>query len=176
MSALSIPNWLANAAAVLCGRHGATTERAKEVGCSRQTIYNHSHQLQAACADGLPDPARLERLESENAELRREVERLRTAERTAVPIGDEALRRFAVTAEASGISLRQSKELLGTLLPKDRVPGHATLGRWTAQAGKQAATVLEVLDLAVAETTNTLAIDEIFFGGSRRSSGSNRRA
>jgi hypothetical protein len=176
MGALSIPNWLANAAAVLCGRHGAPTERAKEAGCSRQTVYNHSHQLEAACADGIPDPARLERVESENAELRREVERLRIAERTAVPIGDEELRRFAVTAEASGISLRQSKELLGTLLPKDRVPGHAKLGRWTAAAGKQAQAVLEVLDPAVAEKTKTLAIDEIFFGGSRRWWESNRRA
>jgi hypothetical protein len=176
MGALSIPHWLANAAAVLCGRHGAPTERAREAGCSRQTVYNHGHQLRAACADGLPDPARLGGLEAENAELRREVERLRAAERTAVPIGDEELRRFAVTAEASGISLRQSKELLGTLLPKDRVPGHATLGRWTAEAGQHAQAVLEVLDPMVAEKTNTLAIDEIFFGGSRPSLVSNRRA
>jgi hypothetical protein len=176
MGALSVPTWLANAAAVLCRRRGAPTERANESGCSRQTVYNHSHRLQAACADGIPDPARLERLESENAELRREVERLRAAEQSAVPIGGDELRRFVVTAEASGISLRQSKELLGTLLPKDRVPGHARLGRWTAEAGARAAALLEVLDPAVAKKTNTLAVDEIFFGGSRPSSESNRRA
>jgi hypothetical protein len=175
VGALSIPRWLANAAAVWCGRRGAATQQAQEAGCSRQTLYNHSHRLAAACVDGIPDPARLERLESENTELRQEVERLRAVERTAVAIGEEELRRFAVTAEASGVSLRQSKELLGTLLPKDRVPGHATLGRWTAEAGQQAAAVLEVLDPAVAERTKTLAVDEIFFGGYRPSSGSSRK-
>jgi hypothetical protein len=176
MPALSLFNWFANAAAVLSGRRGAPTERAKEAGCSRQTVYNHSNRLQEVCADGIPDPDCLQRLETENAALRLEIEQLRAEARTAVQVGEEQLRRFVVTAEATGVSLRQSKELLGTLLPKDRVPGHATLGRWTAAAGQQAGAVLEVLDPAVAEMTNSLAVDEIFFGGSRRSSASSRRA
>jgi hypothetical protein len=61
-------------------------------------------------------------------------------------------------------------------LPKDRVAGHARLGRWTAESGQRAAAVLEVLDPAVAKKIDTLAVDEIFFGGSRLSSESNRRA
>ena len=102
MPKLSLFNWFANAAAVLSGRHGAPTERAKEAGCSRQTVYNHSHRLQAVCTNGIPDPDCLQRLETENAELRLEIDRLRAEARTAVQVGEEQLRRFVVTAEATG--------------------------------------------------------------------------
>jgi len=50
-------------------------------------------------------------------------------------------------------------------LPADRVPDHATMGRWTKQAGTRAGEVLAVLDPLSASLVETACIDEIFFGG-----------
>jgi hypothetical protein len=164
--------WLANAAAVLSGRRGAPTAAAKAAGCSRQTVYDHADRLAAACAAGIPDPARVACLEAENAALRAEVARLGAA----APVGEDRVRRFAVTAEAAGVSLRQAVALLETLLPEGSVPSRAKLGRWTAEAGRAAAAALAPLDAATAAKVRTLAVDEIFLGGSRPSSGSSRPA
>ena len=98
------------------------------------------------------------RLESERDEMQRQL-------RQAVSIGAEQLERFAVTGQAMGVSLRQAEELLGTLLPAERVPDHATLGRWTEAAGRRAGEVLGVLDPLCVPAVQTLCADEIFFGG-----------
>jgi hypothetical protein len=156
-----LPGWIRNAAAALCGRHGAVSERAAQAGCSRQTVYAHAQQL-------------LERLEQRDQQveaLQGEVSRLQAERaqwqqaREAVVVGAEALERFAVTSQAMGVSLRQAEELLGTLLPARRVPDHATMGRWTQAAGQRAGEVLAQLDPLCAPAVRTLCVDEIFFGG-----------
>jgi hypothetical protein len=50
---LKIPfaTWIANAAAGLTGIYGDVTRRAEVADCSRQTIYDHAHKVQAAVAD-----------------------------------------------------------------------------------------------------------------------------
>jgi hypothetical protein len=162
MLKLSIPAWVRNAAAALCGRRGAVSERAHQAGCSRQTVYDHARQL----------VQRLAQRDQEVQALRAEVDRLK-AERDpwqrraaqAVVVGAQELERFAVVSQAMGVSLRQAEELLGTLLPARRVPDHATLGRWTAAAGRRAGEVLAVLDPLCAPAVRTLCADEIFFGG-----------
>ena len=83
----------------------------------------------------------------------------------SVHIGPEQLERFAVTSQAMGVGLRQAEELLGTLQPAERVPDHATLGRWSEAAGRRAGEVLAVLDPWCAPAVKTLCADEIFFGG-----------
>ena len=142
----------------MCGQHGAVTERAEQAGCSRQTVYDHGRQLLQRCGER----------DQELATLQAEVERLQ-AERAewqqSVRIGLKELERFAVTGQAMGVSLRQAEELLGTLLPAERVPDHATLGRWTKAAGQRAGEVLATLDPLCAPAVQTLCIDEIFFGG-----------
>jgi hypothetical protein len=159
---LSIPTWIRNAAAALCGRRGAVTEQAQQAGCSRQTVYAHGHQAVERLQerDQQLDVARAEvsRVQAERDQLQRELQR-------SVVMEAEALERFAVVSQAMGISLRQAEELLGTLLPAERVPDHATLGRWTAAAGRRAGAVLAVLDPLCAPAVRTLCIDEIFFGG-----------
>ena len=75
-----------------------------------------------------------------------------------------------------GISLRQIEELLGVLLPAAEVPDHSTLGRWVAAEAQRAGMVLEALDPACAPRVQTLALDEIFFGGDRPWSASSPRA
>ena len=43
MATLSVATWIGNAAAVLSGRFGAISQRAKEADCSRQAMYNQAH-------------------------------------------------------------------------------------------------------------------------------------
>lgn len=162
MCKLPILTWIRNAAAVISQRHGAVSEQAQQAGCSRQTVYDHGRKLPERLAES---DRRIDELQAEVRRLREEGQHLQERLDKSVEIGTEALRRFAVTAQAIGISLRQIEELLGTLLPSERVPDHATLGRWTKAAGERAGEVLAVLDPLSATAARTLCVDEIFFGG-----------
>jgi hypothetical protein len=160
MLKLSIPPWVRNAAAALCGRHGAVTERAEQAGCSRQTVYDHGRQVVERLVDGDQEH---DTLRAEVAQLKAERNEWLNRQQQSVVIGAEELERFAVAGQAMGVSLRQAEELLGTLLPVERVPDHATLGRWTEAAGRRAGAVLAVLDPLCAPAVRTLCVDEIFF-------------
>jgi hypothetical protein len=166
MATLSLPKWVCNAAAALCGRHGAVTEQAEQSGCSRQTVYDHRQRLVERVTERDQE---VETLRADLVRLKAELGPLKKQLEQAVVIGPEVLERFAVTSQAIGISLRQTEELLNTLLPAQRVPDHATMGRWTVAAGKRAAEVLAALDPLGAPAVKTLCADEIFFGGSRPS-------
>jgi len=159
---LPIPIFLRNAASALIGRRGAVTEQARESGCSRQTVYDHARQLRQRVEE---EDQRLQQSRAECQRLQDEQQRLLAQLRDAVTIDEQALQRFGVIAQAMGISLRQIEELLGTLLPPERVPDHTVVGRWTAAAGRRASAVLAVLDPLCAPAVQTLCIDEIFFGG-----------
>ncbi len=162
MLKLSIPSWVRNAAAALCGQHGAVTERAEKAGCSRQTVYDHARQL----VEHLTERDReCTALRAEVARLKAEQDEWQQRLQQAVVVGAEELERFAVVSQAMGVSLRQAEELLGTLLPAERVPDHAKLGRWTEAAGRRARQVLAALDPLCAPAVQTLCVDEIFFGG-----------
>jgi hypothetical protein len=80
-----------------------------------------------------------------------------------------------VTAFAMGISTRQIEDLLRVILAEEG-PDHSTIGRWVADAAEKAGPVLEALDAACIPRVDTLALDEVFFGGDRPWSGSSRRA
>jgi len=162
MLKLSIPSWVRNAAAALCDRHGAVTKRAEQAGCSRQTVYDHARQLVERLAQR---DRECQALQAEVQRLKMERDELQQRLQQAVVVGAEELERFAVVSQAMGVSLRQAEELLGTVLPAERVPDHATLGRWTESAGRRAGAVLAVLDPLCAPAVRTLCVDEIFFGG-----------
>jgi hypothetical protein len=162
MLKLSIPLWIRNAASALCGQYGAVTAQAEQAGCSRQTIYNHGRRLIGQVKERDPE---VEDLRAEVARLKTERDDLKQRLQQSVVIGKEELERFAVTGQAMGVSLRQTEELLGTVLPAKRVPDHATLGRWTEAAGRRAREVLAMLDPLCVSAVTTLCVDEIFFGG-----------
>lgn len=174
MFSLPIRTWVCNAATVFSGKHGSVTRRAQESGCSRETVYQHARKIEQRLDD---EPgAVVAQLCAENQRLHEEIAGLKREAEGRIVLDKDKQRQFAATSCAMGISLRQVEDQLGVLLPPDQVPDHSTLGRWVGAAAKRAGEVLEVLDPACVEHVETLAIDEIFFGGGRPWSGSSPRA
>ena len=161
MNTLPLRTWVRNAAAVFSGCYGAVTRQAEQAGCSRQTVYDHARRVEqrlrpvapAVPAAAVPTPAPT----------------------PATALDESTRRRLAVTAFAMGISTRQIEDLFRVILG-DESPDHATIGRWVADEAKEAKPILEALDAACIPRVQTLAVDEIFFGGDRPWSGSSRRA
>jgi hypothetical protein len=159
MNTLSLRTLVRNAAAVFSGCYGAVTRQARQSGCSRQTVYDNARQIEQRLQAPIPASAPAE---------------------VPVPIPAPSIdpitrRRLAVTAFALGISTRQIEDLLRVLLGEDG-PDHSTIARWVADAAEDARPVLETLDAACIPRVQTLALDEIFFGGDRPWSASSRRA
>ena len=159
MITLSIRDWVRNAAAVFSGCHGSVTRRAKQAGCSRQSLYDQARRIEGRlkAADQVPlaPPPDL-------------------SPSPAVIDHDTRLR-FAVTAFALGISTRQIEQLLAILAPDDG-PDHSTIGRWVAHHAAKATAALAVLDPATAPLVRVACLDEVFFGGDRPWSSSSPRA
>ena len=162
MLKLSLRTWIRNAAAALSGQRGAVQQQADQAGCSRQTVYDHARKVEQRLDQ---HPQQLEALHAEVRQLRQDLAACRQRLQQAGLVEPAAVRRFAVTAQAMGVSLRQAEELLATLLPPELVPDHATLGRWTQAASQRAGVVLARLDPLCAPAVQTLCVDEIFFGG-----------
>jgi hypothetical protein len=159
MITLAIYSRVCNAAAVFSKSYGAVARRAAAAGCSRQTVYDHARQIEQ--------------------QLQRPVSTPPTApvEAPEARIGlDQAtLRRFAVTAFAMGVSTRQIEDLFHVILGDD-APDHSSIGRWVKEAAEKARPVLETLDAAATPRIQSLAVDEVFFGGGRPWWGSSRPA
>jgi hypothetical protein len=176
MIKLPIRTWVRNAAAVFSGRHGSVSEQADQSQCSRQTVYQHARKLEQRLSDGPQPDAVIGRLRLENQQLRLTIAELLYHAEGRVLFDRATLQRFATIAFAAGLSLRQIEELLAVLLPKSKAPDHSTLGRWVQSQAERAAKVLAVIDPACVARVQTLAVDEIFFGGDRPWSPSSRRA
>lgn len=159
MNTLSLRTLVRNAAAVFSGCYGAVTRQAEQSGCSRQTVYDHARQVEQRLQAPTPavDPPET------------------TAPTPAVLLDESTRRRLAVTAFAMGISTRQIEDLLRVILADDG-PDHSTIGRWVADEAEKTKPILKALDAACIPEVQTLAVDEIFFGGGRPRSGSSRRA
>jgi hypothetical protein len=171
MFKLPVRTWILNAAAVVSGQHGAVTRQAERAGCSRQTVYQHAQKLEQRLGD---EPAA-----EPPAEDRPGLGAVAAPEPPAGPrilLDKDKQKELATTAFAMGLSLRQVEDLLGVLLPADAVPDHSTLGHWVQAEARCAGAVLAALDPACADRVGTLALDEVFFGGDRPSSGSSRPA
>jgi hypothetical protein len=159
VTTLSLHTWVRNAAAVFSGCYGAVTRRAEKAGCSRQTLYDHARLIERRLQPDAPA--------SPPAEVH--------VPTPAAFLDGPTRRHLALTAFAMGISTRQIEDLFRVILPDDG-PDHATIGRWVADAAEKAKPVLETLDAACFPRVQTLAVDEVFFGGGRPWSASSRRA
>jgi len=170
MWSVTVDVWIGNAAAVLSGGWGAVTRRAQETGYSRTAIYNHAQRVEQAVGNeqsgGVRDEtlwAENERLQAENERLRAENEALWEAWGAAEQMSEAKQQECAATGSAMGLSLGQIITLLAILLSVGAVPSRATVGRWVAQASRQAEGVLAVLGRLCQRWVLVLCLDEIFF-------------
>jgi hypothetical protein len=163
MLSVAVNIWIGNAAAVLCGRWGAVTRRAREVGYSRTAIYHHAQRVTQAVVHVQEGSVSSEALRTENARLHAENEALWEAWVTAEHLPENKQQEFAATGSAMGLSLGQILLLLAIILPKGSLPSRATVGRWVAQASRQAGGLLAVLDQCCQRLVLVLCLDEIFF-------------
>jgi hypothetical protein len=164
---LKIPlvTWIANAAAALTGTYGDVTTQAEAADCSRQTVYDHAHKVQAAVEDAHDGGPTRTALIAENQRLAQENAQL--WDWLAQTIEFPALKQheFVVTATAMGLSLNQALVLLALILGMRACPSRSTLHRWIKTAAVAAGRVLKVLDARCQALVLVGCLDEIFFHG-----------
>jgi hypothetical protein len=167
-------SWIANAAAVLFGGHGAVSEQAEKAGCSRQTAYDHALAVQEALEEAhLPGPSRgqlLEEVQSLRQQLDQQLDLARQRSADRIDFGPARRQRFLDRASAIGVSLGQARQLFCALLDDQghevpKPPSRATLGRQLKDACAKATAVLAVLDARARPLARQLAPDEIFCHG-----------
>ena len=176
MFKLPVRTWVRNAAAVFSGRYGSVTQQAQDSQCSRETVYEHARKVEERLAEASSDKSRLAEQEAEIQQLQQRVAELEARAQQPVVLDPLKQRKFATVASAIGLSLRQTEDLFQILLPPGQTPDHSTIGRWVKAESKRAGAVLKVLDQKCATKVQTLALDEIFFGGDQPWSASSRRA
>jgi hypothetical protein len=157
----TIPQRIASAFAVFCGRYGHVTEMAKDREQSRQSLYREAEQV-ADALDGAVARARIEELQRQVAERQAAVTALEERLRHAVEITPEKQHEFAAVAQAEGVSLSVARRLLQVMTGPRRGRAVATLGRATLEAGKKAGPLLKVLDEAARPVVRQGTADEIF--------------
>ena len=157
----TIPQRIASAFAVLCGRYGDVTTMARDREQSRQSLYREAHQV-ADAVDGTVAQARIDELQQQLAQRQAEVHDLQERLKHAVEITTDTQHEFAAVAQAEGVSLGVARRLLSVVAGSKPVPSAATLGRATLEAGKHAGPLLEVLDKAVRLEVKQGTADEIF--------------
>jgi hypothetical protein len=158
----TIPERIASAFAVLCGRYGDVTTMANDRDRSRQSLYREAEKVVEA-VDGAAAEARIDDLRRQLADRDAENRALRGRLEHAVEITRDTQEEFASVAQAEGVSLGVARRLLHVVAGSVPVPSVATLGRATHQAGRQAGALLEVLDEAARPRVEQAAADEIFW-------------
>ncbi len=156
----TIPQRIASAFAVFCGRYGDVTELAKDRERSRQSLYREAGQV-AEHVDGTVARARIEELQRQLAQRQAEVEALEERLKRAVEITPDKQHEFATVAQAEGVSLGVARRQLRVMTGPRRTRAVATLGRATLEAGKRAGPLLEVLDEAARLKVKQATADEI---------------
>jgi hypothetical protein len=145
LAKLSVRTWIGHAAAVLCGRHGASTTPAQHAGCSRPTAYDHAPRVHQAGAEVHAGGSTRAPLLHDGAYLRDENRPLGDALEETSAFPKARPQRGAVSAAALGLRDRQITLLL-TLLWAARAPSRAPVGRWVQPWAPRAGRVLQPLD------------------------------
>src|SRR3954454_5997113 len=141
----TIPQRIASAFAVLCGRYGDVTAMARDRDQSRQSLYREAEQV-ANAVDGAAAQARTDELQHHLARQLAEVQALQERLKHAVEITADKQQEFATVAQAEGVSLSVARRLLRVVAGPRSIPAVATLGRATLHSGQRATGLLEVLD------------------------------
>ena len=163
MRTLSFGQWIANATAGLMGSYGAVTEQAKQTGCSRQCVYDHTQKVVDAVEAQHSGGPTLEEAVRENEALRRENAELWNWLFPTIEFPLLRQQKFTVVALGMGLSLNQTLVLLFILLGAKAAPSRSTIHRWGQAAGAAAGVVLKRLDRACRALVLVGCLDEIFF-------------
>ena len=161
----TIPQRVANAFAVLCGRYGDVTSMARDREQSRQSLYREAEQVTHA-VDGTAAQARIDVLQQQLAEREAENQALRERLKHAVEITPDKHHEFATVAQAEGVCLSVARRLLRVVEGSEATRSVPTLGRATLQSGERAGALLRVLDEAARPRVKQGTADEIFSGAS----------
>jgi hypothetical protein len=162
VSILTIFRRLGTACTVFFGPHGAVSDHARQLRCSRQHLYREAHRVvhdleadraRARCAD----------LERQLADARQRSQACQAQLAHAVVIDGPRQAHFAATAQALGVSLTQAQALLSVLLG-EQTPSVPTLGRYAQAAARKAAQALAVVDATSRPRVSHLAADAIHCG------------
>ncbi len=161
----TIPQRIASAFAVLCGRYGDVTKLAQDREQSRQSLYREAQQV-ANAVDGTAAQTRIDELQQQLAQRQAEVQALRERLRDAVAITPDKQHEFAAVAQAEGVSLSVARRLLRVVAGSAPPPSVPALGRVTLEAGVRAGGLLEVLDEVARPAVTQGTADEIFLAES----------
>ena len=162
----TIPQRIASAFAVLCGRYGDVSQMAQEREPSRQSLYREADDVVDAL-DGTATQSRIDELQRQLTEQQAENQALHERLKHAVEITPEKQDEFATVAQAEGVSLSVARRLLRVVAGARTTPSVPTLGRATLEAGVRAGSLLEVFDEMARPKVEHATADEIFLGANR---------
>ena len=162
----TIPQRIASAFAVLCGRYGDVTRLAQDREQSRQALYREA-ELVVDAVDGTVAQARIDDLQRQLAEQHAQIQALQERLKHAVEITPDKQDEFATVAQAEGVSLSVARRLLHVVAGSNSTPSVPTLGRVTLEAGQRAGQLLGVLDAAARPEVEQGVADEIFWAENR---------
>jgi hypothetical protein len=157
----TIPQRIATAFAVFCGRYGDVTTMARDRERSRQSLYREAERV-ASAVDGAATQARIDELQQQLGQRQAEVQALQERLEHAVEITPDKQDEFATVAQAEGVSLSVARRLLRVVAGAASTPSVPTLGRATLEAGNRAGPLLDVLDEAARPRVKQGTVDEIF--------------
>jgi hypothetical protein len=157
----TIPQRIASAFAVLCGRYGDVTQMANDREQSRQSLYREAEQVVDA-VEGTAAQSRIDDLQRQLAQQHAQVQALQERLKHAVEITPEKQEEFATVAQAEGVSLSVARRLLRVVEGSKATPSVPALGRVTREAGERAGRLLEVLDEVARPQVEQATADEIF--------------
>jgi hypothetical protein len=157
----TIPQRIASAFAVLCGRYGDVTQMANDREQSRQSLYREAEQVVDA-VEGAAAQSRIDDLQRQLAQQQAQVQALQERLKHAVEITPDKQEEFATVAQAEGVSLSVARRLLRVVEGSKATPSGPALGRVTRQAGERAGRLLEVLDEVARPQVEQATADEIF--------------
>jgi hypothetical protein len=157
----TIPQRIATAFAVFCGRYGDVTTMARDRERSRQSLYREAERV-ASAVDGAATQARIDELQQQLGQRQAEVQALQERLKYAVEITPDKQDEFATVAQAEGVSLSVARRLLRVVAGAASTPSVPTLGRATLEAGNRAGPLLDVLDEAARPRVKQGTVDEIF--------------
>ena len=97
----TIPQRIASAFAVFCGRYGDVTKMAEDREQSRQSLYREAEQV-ADAVDGAAAQVRIDELQQRLAQRQAEVQALQERLKQAIEITPDKRHEFTTVAQAEG--------------------------------------------------------------------------